>query len=170
MYIKAPVVIKGDKTGLKLILEEKATLEEITKTLCEKLRVNTQKERKKKPIYVTFEGKNLTKDEEDIIYDTLDNIGVIPYKAQVFDDSIIENTEDIPADGNGVFVIGTLKKGQVIESKKSIVILGDVEMGASVYSEANIVVVGKLNGYVEPGYKGRKDAFVYSLISGRNYS
>ena len=63
--------------------------------------------------------------------------------------------------------IGCLHNGQTINAADSIVIIGDVEQGAAVYSEGNIIIIGALNGYAEAGCKGREDAFVYSLISGR---
>ena len=82
--------------------------------------------------------------------------------------TITENKSFTKENFEGLFFIGNLRAGHSIDAKESIVIIGDVDQGATVYSEGNIIIIGELNGYAESGCKGRKDTFVYSLISGGN--
>ena len=67
------------------------------------------------------------------------------------------------SDSNGLFYKGTLRSGQSLEAKDSLVIIGDVNPGASVIAGGNIVVIGALKGSVTAGAKGDKHAFVMAL-------
>ncbi len=166
--MNSPVIIKGNKWGITLIIHEEASTEDVISTLRRKLQKTSHYYKNIKPITVTFEGKIITEDEEEIILDTLREIGLniktqspnLPY---ITLDTITPAITD-----EGLFFIGNLKAGQSIDAATSIIIIGDVEAGATVYSEGNIIIIGALYGYAESGYKGRNDTFVYSLISGGN--
>lgn len=166
----SPVIIKGNKMGIRLIIAPEASLETIVAELNDKLRNTGHYYKNIRPISVTFDGKNLTDDEIDTILDTLRFIGlnIEPHKTIQTDMVDSNNNNNIQPDKDGLFYIGNLKNGQSIDASESVIIVGDVEQGASVLSEGNIVIIGELSGYAEAGYKGREDAFVYSLISGRN--
>ena len=56
-----------------------------------------------------------------------------------------------------------MRKRQVLESEKSIVIIGDVEAGASVAAKGSIVVLGTASGKLHAGISGNKAAFVAAL-------
>lgn len=164
--MNSPVIIKGNKWGIKLIIHSEATLDNIIYTLRSKLQNTCHYYKNIKPITVTFEGKHLTEDEKEALLDTLREIGLniktLTPKIQCenFDKTPTINSSD------GLFFIGNLKSGQSIDASESIIIVGDVDAGATVYSEGNVIIIGALNGYAESGYKGRNDTFVYSLISG----
>lgn len=66
--------------------------------------------------------------------------------------------------GNGMFYRGTLRSGQTLESKESIVIIGDVNPGASVIAGGNIVVIGSLKGTASAGIRNNPEAFVMALV------
>ena len=160
--IISPVIIKGNKMGIRLIIAPEATLELIIQELTKKLQTTKQYYHNIRFISVTFEGKILTEDEIETILDTLRDIGLnIQRKCSETIQS--EKPNNSQPDKDGLFYIGCLKSGQSINAAESIVIVGDIEQGASVYSEGNIIIIGELKGYAEAGYKGRKDAFVYSL-------
>lgn len=164
--IISPVIIKGNKMGIRLIIAPEATLDLIVKELGKKLQTTKQYYHNIRPIAVTFEGKRMTEEENNQILDTLRDIGL---NIQIRE-SVREQTEEqhnSQPDKDGLFYIGCLKSGQSLNSADSIVIVGDIEQGASVYSEGNIIIIGELKGYAEAGCKGREDAFVYSL-AGRN--
>ncbi len=154
--------------GIRLIIAAEATIDVIKDELIKKLQSTRQYYKNIKPISITFEGKILTEDEVTIILDTLRCIG-LNIKDEI---SLPEFTEEkqlnTPREEDGLFFMGNLKNGQSIEASESIIIIGDVEAGACVYSKGNIVIIGRLAGYAEAGYKGNKDAFVYTLFSGRN--
>ena len=166
--MKNPVIIKGDKGGIHIIIDPGATLNEVLFQLEYKLKGPHSSFRNSKPINVTFEGKALRSDEKRDILFVLSKIGLnICHndKKQESKNTILSN---ILTDKDGLFYIGNLKNGQSINAKCSIIILGNVEKGASVYSLGNIVITGVLDGIAKAGCQGKEDAFVYSLISGRN--
>lgn len=66
-------------------------------------------------------------------------------------------------DNAGMFYKGTLRSGQTLESKESLVIIGDVNPGATVIAGGNIVIIGALKGNVTAGSNGNTNAFVMAL-------
>ncbi|HBU12606.1 MAG TPA: hypothetical protein DEB31_07755, partial [Clostridiales bacterium] len=76
------------------------------------------------------------------------------------EDSIPEGTEDIDSvsgkyiDAQSVFINGTVRSGQRIESEGDIVIVGDVNPGAEVIAGGSIAVFGKLRGLAHAGCGG----------------
>jgi septum site-determining protein MinC len=165
----SPVIIKGNKMGIKLIIPTEAVLDDVIAELKRKLQNTGHYYRSIKPISVTFEGKYLTYDETEQVIDTLRNIG-LNIKQNHFSDTTKkeEITSNLLSDKDGLFYVGSLGSGQTINATGSIVIVGDIKQGASVFSEGNIIITGSLEGYAEAGCRGRKDAFVYSFINGRN--
>lgn len=157
----SPVMMKGNKAGIRLIISPEATLSQVITCLSDKLQTTGRYYSNIKPISVTFEGKNLTEDEKQQIIDTLNEKGIcIGRKHRPVEQ---QKKKSIHNDKNGLFYIGSLKNGQSIQAAASIVIVGDVESGASVESEGNIIIIGTLHGVAISGYKGKPDTFVYSL-------
>ena len=164
--MKNPVIIKGDKGGIHIIIEPWATLNDVLFHLELKFKGSCSTSRNSKPINVTFGGKELTDEEKRDILFVLNKIGLNVYHNNKQEN--INNTSNILTDKDGLFYIGNLKNGQSINAVCSIVVVGNVEKGASVFSCGNIVIIGALNGVAKAGCQGKNDAFVYSLISGRN--
>lgn len=120
---------------------------------------------------ITFEGRALTKLQEEEIIETISEVSNIQIVC-IFDNnenteklyqSIVEQSlEDMPRK-EGQFYKGTLKKRQLLETEKSIIVLGDVDFGATVVSKGNIVVLGTIRGSVHAGAAGNRNAFVVAL-------
>ncbi len=157
----SPVMMKGNKAGIRLIISPDATISQVVTCLADKLQTTGRYYSNIKPISVTFEGKNLTEDEKQQIIDTLSEKGICIGRRHRPTEHSKKKT--IHSDKNGLFYIGSLKNGQSIQAAASIVIVGDVESGASVESEGNIIIIGALHGVAISGYKGKPDTFVYSL-------
>ncbi|MBE5945144.1 MAG: hypothetical protein E7258_09565 [Lachnospiraceae bacterium] len=166
--MSSPVIIKGNKWGITLIIREEASIDSIISILRAKLHNTKSYYKNIRPISITFEGKKLTEDETDAILCTLREIGLNIKPTQTTKYTIKDNHGDQLQCTEGLFFIGDIKSGHSIDATESVVILGNVDTGAAVYSEGNIIIIGELKGYAESGYKGRKDTFVYSLISGGN--
>lgn len=66
-------------------------------------------------------------------------------------------------DNTGLFYRGTLRSGQTLETKDSLVIIGDVNPGATVIAGGNIVIIGTLKGSVTAGSNGNTNSFVMAL-------
>lgn len=120
---------------------------------------------------VTFEGRVLTRPQEQEIIDLISDAAHV-HIVCIFDkdenterlyQSVVEQSlEDLPR-REGQFYRGTLKKRQVLETEKSIIVLGDVDFGATVVSKGNIVVLGAIRGAVHAGAAGNRDAFIIAL-------
>ena len=63
----------------------------------------------------------------------------------------------------GLFYKGTLRSGQSLEAKDSIIIIGDVNPGASITASGNVVIIGALKGSVKAGADGNRNAFIMAL-------
>ena len=70
--------------------------------------------------------------------------------AERFHERTLEKTRCQSPEWDGQFYRGTLRRKQILESEKSIVVIGDVEAGASVISKGSVVVTGILYGSVTP--------------------
>ncbi|MBR1815521.1 MAG: hypothetical protein IJ763_02350 [Lachnospiraceae bacterium] len=161
-----PVIIKGNKEGIRLIIAPEAKFSEIKKELNKKLQNTRHYYAKQIPIDITFDGKILTEDEKGDILELLRDKGLnIKYKEiKVIETKEKENNfTNLQSDKDGLFYVGNLKNGQSIDAVTSIIIVGNIEQGASVTSEGNIIIIGELNGYAKAGSKGKKDAFVYNV-------
>ena len=58
------------------------------------------------------------------------------------------------------FITKSLRCGNRIEFKGSVVIIGDVNAGSEVVAEENIIVFGNLRGLAHAGAKGNKRAII----------
>ena len=146
------------------------TYEEILSDVKEKF-ADASKFFKDAHMAITFEGHVLTKTQEQELIETISEMAKV-HIVCIFDNnenterlyqSVVEQClEDLPR-REGQFYRGTLKKRQVLESEKSIIVLGDVDFGATVVSKGNIVVLGTIRGTVHAGASGNKNAFVVAL-------
>ena len=120
---------------------------------------------------ISFEGRELTQEEEFEIVETItDNTSVniicILENDELKEELIrqkIEHFEEEQAGKTGEFYKGTLRSGQVLDCESSIIILGDINPGAQVISKGNIVVLGALKGNAYAGANGNEQAFVAAL-------
>ena len=165
-----PVVIKGTKSGIIVVLDPKIEYEELKQALCDKF--NESKDfLGSTQVALCFEGRDLNEKEEleltDLISKNsfLDVVCVVDndmerekYLQQSLNDKLIQLNSN-----TGQFFKGNLRSGQVLEFETSVVILGDVNVGAQIVSTGNVVILGSLSGNVYAGAAGNQDAFVAAL-------
>lgn len=167
---KAPVVIKGNKSGIRLVLEQDMTFEELQKEVEQKFEKsadflgNAQ-------VALSFEGRELSEEEEALLlqsiseHSKLDVVCVIDndkkreeYFAQTLNERLMQINSN-----SGQFFKGNLRSGQVMEFETSIIILGDINAGAQVVSTGNVIILGALNGIVFAGASGNEKSFVVAM-------
>lgn len=122
-------------------------------------------------IAISFEGRNLSQDQQFAIIETIQNntnirVICILDRDELMDEVIKRRMgtfieEHSPQTGH--FYKGTLRSGQQIESETSMILLGDVNPGAKVVSKGNIVVLGALKGIAYAGASGDDTCFVAAL-------
>lgn len=165
------VKIKSFANGLNIILSEGAEFEEIRQEVAKKFsegRVffgNTS-------VAISFEGRKLSEDEENILLATLrincdlNVICVVGHdeKADKFYIKAVEQVmSKLERDENAVIYKGTLKDSDVLDTESDVIILGDVYPGCSVSSRGSIIVIGGLYGEAYAGVEGDEKAYVYAL-------
>ncbi len=174
--MKNSVVIKGNKYGIIVILDDSLPFEELKQMVAEKF-VESAKFFKKASMGISFEGRALSDDEMkellDIISSNTDiNIVCVldssgereeQFKRALEEQAASEAVSAAISGNDGQFYRGTLRSGQVLESDSSIVILGDVNPGAKVVSSGNVVILGALKGTVYAGVTGNETSVVVAL-------
>ncbi|MGN0375599.1 MAG: septum site-determining protein MinC [Butyrivibrio sp.] len=164
------VVIKGNKYGIVVQMDKNIPFIQLKQDLAEKFK-SAAKFFDKANMAVSFEGRNLTTDEEKEILRIISEnsqlnivcvIDTDEMREKMFKRAVEDKLEELSAH-TGQFYKGTLRSGQMLESESSIIILGDINPGASVVAKGNIIVLGSLKGNVYAGANGNSDAFVVAL-------
>lgn len=164
------VVIKSNKYGIVVLLDNNLPYNELLKDIAEKFRESSNFFKNAK-MAISFEGRKLTDEQQRQILDiitensTLKIICIIDQdeiKEQYFKKTLDEKLNEISSH-DGQFYKGTLRSGQVLESETSIIVLGDVNPGAKVISKGNVIVLGSLKGTVYAGGAGNSSSFVVAL-------
>lgn len=168
--MKQIVMIKSNRYGLVVYMDPDVPYKEILEDI--KLKFSeSSKFFEGAHMAISFEGRALTKVQETEIIETISELANVHIVCifdnnekteRIYQNVVRRSLEDLPR-REGQFYRGTLKKRQVLESEKSIIVLGDVEYGASVISKGNIVVLGSIRGNVHAGASGNKNAFVVAL-------
>lgn len=165
------VVIKSNKRGITVILDENMEFEELKSLVKEKF-TQSASFFGSADMALAFEGRDLSNEEQQELLDIVDestNMKILCVLDNKNDKNDLKN-DDLSSDsllvnGNsdGLFYKGTLRSGQVLESETSIIILGDVNPGGRVIAKGNVIVLGSLKGNVYAGAGGNENAFVIAL-------
>lgn len=167
---KAPVVIKGNKAGIRIILDSELSFEELLQEVEIKFSESAEF-LGDATVAVSLEGRELTEEEEAILlqcisdHSRLNIVCIIDNdkkREEYFSQSLNERLMQMNTN-TGQFFKGNLRSGQVMEFETSIVILGDVNAGAQVVSTGNVIILGALNGTVYAGASGKDNCFVVAL-------
>lgn len=165
------VIIKSNKFGLIVILDDKLPFEELLLDIGDKFKEAAHFFKDAK-MAVTFRGRLLTKTQEKKVIETIiENCSIHilcivdeQKESEAFYRGAVEYTLEEQKTHDGQFYKGTLRSGQVLETETSIIILGDVNPGAQVVSKGNIIVLGSCMGNVYAGATGNRGCFVAALI------
>lgn len=188
--MKDSILIKGNKYGLSIIMNDHHDFDTIKQDLFSKLD-NSRKFFGSSKVSLSFEGRQLTAQEQrdlvEIVQSASDldiicvmdsefeeeskkiiaiNEPIINKKAIVVQENKKSSTEvanEINPENAAVFHKGTLRSGQEVISESSIIVMGNVHFGAKVAAKGNVIVIGKLNGAVHAGKDGNEKAFIVAL-------
>ncbi|MDO4965430.1 MAG: septum site-determining protein MinC [Lachnospiraceae bacterium] len=164
------VSIKSLKDGLSIKLDPEADFNEVYSDLCDKFRESAKFFGEAK-VVVTFEGREITNDEEQALIDGItlnSNLTVLCVigKDEEKNERFLRASNTFVNSGDttdGQYYRGTLRAHENLETDTSIIILGDVNPGASVTSKGNIVILGTLYGTAKAGSGGNTGSFVVTL-------
>jgi septum site-determining protein MinC len=167
---KAPVVIKGNKSGIRLVLDKEMPFEDLLREVKIKFKESSNFLGKAQ-VAISFDGRKLSEEEEAVLLQCIrDNskLQVVcvldedKVREELFDRCLSDRLMELNAN-TGQFFKGNLRSGQVMEFETSVVILGDINVGAQVVSTGNVVILGNLFGAVYAGASGRENAFIVAL-------
>ena len=168
--MKNSVMIKGNKYGIVVVLDEKEDFQKLKDELKSKFEESSKFFNNSSSMAISFEGKRLSNEEQREILDMIQEnteLNIVCVMDSTFEEQHKQCVEDalnsMKDFTGGQFYKGTLRSGQVLESDSSIIILGDVNPGAKILSAGNVVVLGSLKGTVYAGIKGNPSAFVVAL-------
>lgn len=164
------VIIKGNKYGIVVILDDLLEFDELKKNIAAKF-MESSKFFKDATMAITFEGRKLSIDEQREILDIIAANSSLHIVCVMDNDSeheerckkTIEDKLMELSNRTGQFYKGTLRSGTVVEFETSVVIMGDVNNGAKVVSKGNIIILGALKGTACAGVTGNTNAFVVAL-------
>ena len=165
-----PVVIKSSKNGINLVLDNKLPFEELLEEIKKKF-IDSEKFFKDAHIAISFEGRDLSQEEQFEIIQTIQEYTSITIICILDHDELMDEVmqrrigtyKEEHSPQTGQFYKGTLRSGQQLESQTSLVVLGDVNPGAKVIAKGNIVVLGALKGIAYAGADGDDRCFVAAL-------
>lgn len=164
------VIIKGNKSGIVVVLDEKIPFEKLKQQIAKKFS-EAANFLGDAVMAISFDGRKLSNEEQREILDIISensNLRIVCIidtdkdREAMFHKKLEERLIELDSH-TGQFYKGNLRSGQVLESETSIVILGDIKPGAKVVSKGNVVVLGGLKGSVFAGASGNEKAFVVAL-------
>ena len=168
--MKDPVLIKSNKYGITIYFDPDMPYEELLPEVREKFESSAHFFNHA-DMAVEFEGRTFTEEEEQRMAEVIQDAAKIrilciieknTYTERLHKRMLDESLETIH-ERDGQFYKGTLRRRQILESEKSIVIVGDVEEGAKVISKGNVVMTGTIYGTVVAGVAGDCDAVIAAL-------
>ncbi len=175
--MKNSVYFKGNSDGINIVLDETYDFDTILKDLQKKLE-DSKKYFDGTKINIKISGRNLTKQEEEEIFDVVSttanlNINFIGTEAyfssnnKKVNEKIVEvpvqttnNTNFSSIKNLTYYYEGTLRSGDIIKFEGSVVVLGDTNPGSEIRAYGNIIVQGKAGGVVHAGCLGDKNCYV----------
>lgn len=164
------VIIKGNKDGLTILVNEELHYEEFIEVLKVKFQ-DSKNFFRRASMALAIKGIKLTEKQERQIIDIIEECSEMKIICLVDDNEVTnarfirakKNQEYLEKSQTGTFFKGNIKRGEIFESKNSVIILGDVSFGATVISAGNIVVLGSLKGYAYAGADNEDNCFIAAL-------
>lgn len=164
------VMIKGTKSGIIVVLDDKLPFEELKEHIAIKFK-ESAKFLGNATMAISFEGRDTTTEEQRQILDVIGDNSDLRIVCIVNNDeeqekhfkrSLDQRLMELSS-STGQFYKGNLRSGQVLESETSIIVIGDVNPGAKIVSKGNVVILGSLKGNVFAGASGNVNSFVVAL-------
>ncbi|MBQ8527667.1 MAG: septum site-determining protein MinC [Lachnospiraceae bacterium] len=165
--MKEKVRLKSFSSGIKIVIDDQATMDEVLSEIKEKFK-ESEKFFGKAKLAVTFEGRKNTEEEENAILDVIREtssvniVCVVSGESDEVFDRAVGRVQELLEGDCAQFFKGNLTGKNVLETEQSVIVLGHVEKGSCIISKKDIIVLGKLEGSAYAGADG-KPHFVAAL-------
>lgn len=172
-----PVVFKGGKNYLTLVLDPEMEFSDLLGEILSKFRMS-EKFFMNEPIAILFEGRKLSEKEQLQILDAIDCYTQVTISTVIENDRIKEYAsnealrrtlypEEFEIDhflGEAVctYIPRSVESGEHISSENTIVVFGNVEKGAIISSDEHVIVIGALYGQAIAGQNGQTESRIYA--------
>mgnify|MGYP002639007758 CR=1 FL=1 len=181
------VVIKSNRNGVNLVLDDRTPFPDLLRIIGDKFR-ETGSFFKDAKMAVSYEGRKLSLQEAEAVAEAImanSSIQVTgiaelgsgqeePRRRQTHEAGqsrerqaerrmAAAQEEVYVPEGTGDFYKGNLRSGQVLESAANITLIGDVNPGAKIISQGSIVILGSLKGNAFAGASGDNSCFIFAL-------
>ncbi|NLZ54054.1 MAG: septum site-determining protein MinC [Thermoanaerobacteraceae bacterium] len=150
-----PVIIKGTKEGITIVLEENSNFEDVKKIIYEKLQSSRNFFAGAKVCLKTKNGY-LNKEEHRKLQEILLNFGMSLQEANSPKTLIFPK----PNRSRVLLLKRTVRSGQKIAYRGTVVILGDANPGSEIVATGDILVMGAIRGMAHAGAEGDTSAIV----------
>lgn len=169
------VVIKSNRYGVNLILNDQVSFPELLKSVGEKFK-ETEKFFGNSKMAVSFQGRALSPGEEQQLLNVIAQncslqIVCVMERGTALEEQMRQGVEtvqqqeyaEIPETAGSDFYRGNLRSGQVLESASNVTLVGDVNPGATIIAQGNVVILGSLRGNACAGAGGDAGCFIFAL-------
>lgn len=153
-HVKDSVIIKGRKDGLIFLLDDKIDFADVLQDL-ERLLSDKQAELlngPNMPVQIQLANRQISADEEKRLRE------LIAVRPNLIISDIQSNLDHYRNDFDPLSsmesVSGTVRSGQVLQTKGSLLLLGDVNPGGTVRAGGHIFIMGALRGVAHAGCYG----------------
>jgi septum site-determining protein MinC len=166
------VVVKGDKRGVCVYINERAEFDDAFNELVDKLSARKDFFAGSR-IQIAMGARRLTEEQEKQFAELANELELdsqfvsrrlsdLRIPRQPTKTSGTQKKPDLYA-ANTLLIKRTIRSGQLVDYPHSVVVLGDVNAGAEVRSAGDIVVFGHLRGIAHAGKQGNMGAVVIAL-------
>lgn len=184
------VTIKGTKSGIILVLDEKVPFENLKAEIADTF-LDAASFLGKHKMGLIIRGKYLTDSEQEEVVGIINNNTDLTITCIIDEQSATEKLFNIEKkekaleektasleqkeeslnsapqaqfyDNSALIYTGNLRSGQDISCEQSVILLGDVKPGASITSYGSIFVLGELRGNAFAGAGGDRQSIVMAL-------
>lgn len=161
------VVIKSNKYGITLLLDDEIDFETLITDICKKFAA-AKDFFGKAELVLELQGREVSSFELSIIIEAIElnsdiTIALVNEENDLYDKRMKDKIDKFYYESvfdNAKIIKGNVGKDEVIESDSGILVMGDVKQGAFLKAAGNIVVMGLLEGSVYAGCQGNEKAFV----------
>lgn len=174
------VILKSNRYGIQLHLDPELPFEELKEKILAKF-VESEKFFRDASFAITFDGRELTEDEENSIVEMINektstHVVCIVEEDEIREEILKRKTEaetlqiNLPPEETvhpheAIVRMEDVESGEMLIVEQNLVIYGSVDKGATVTSKGSITVLGELRGNVWAGAGGaEEDVFVMALV------
>lgn len=154
------VVFKGSRNGLQLVFDESAEFEVILEQLKNKLESAIDFFSVGASVQAPAAPKVLSVEQQEDLSRLLAAYGLVYKEPELMEEHSVTAQEEAAEQMETLVVARTLRGGQEIVHKGSVIIVGDVNPGAEVVAGGDILIKGTCRGVVHAGACGNMQATI----------